>query len=579
MDDRVPIRTAVDTHNSQDVLMSPAQKLADLSPDQIREKVKVGYSAVASGDSLGVADPAAQAQAFGYSAERLSCAPLEANLGLGCGDPTGRAQLALGETVLDLGCGAGIDVFIASKAVGPSGRVIGVDMTPALLAQAAETAAAGHYGNVEFLLGTMEALPVEDESVDIIVSNCAINLSPEKHLVFAEALRVLRPGGRLQVSDLVIEKPLPVEILTSVEAYVGCVGGAIQPTEYVELVRAAGFSDVNVIVEYALGDIIQPSDSRVQEVLADAGVNYSDAEIIDALSSIKGLSVRAQKAGAPSCCAAPADPDQTNREQTDHAPDSRQPYNDLLSYVVSNAVAGEIMAVENYSDMVSLFDDIDAKLEAVNQAREEGRHVKQLASLGARVGFEVKQRIIEPEWESIRSAFREAVRREDLAACLVIQDLMTESLAIVLYETLSGVHGHNTDELTKQVAGTILENELEHLAIGIQRLRELRAQNPDAVDNALAWAHPRVMPQLFSVMTTNCESLCGELSLDCATLDPATIGADLDLIRARAAAQYCDALDSVGFGSNVADPLMSQMAAYELSQTENRLDVGPSPCC
>jgi fatty aldehyde decarbonylase len=237
------------------------------------------------------------------------------------------------------------------------------------------------------------------------------------------------------------------------------------------------------------------------------------------------------------------------------------------------------MAVENYSDMVSLFDDIDSKLEAVNQARDEGRHVKQLASLGARVGFDVKQRIIEPEWKSIRATFGEAVAKGDLPACLVIQDLMTESIAIVLYQTLSGEGGTHVDDLTAHVASTILEDELEHLEIGIARLRELRAADPGAVDRALAWAHPRVMPQLFSLMNTSCETLCDELSLDCGALDPAATGADLAMIRARAATQYIEAIDAVGFASEVTEPLIAQLAALEQDDPASRVAVAGSSCC
>ena len=382
--------------------MSASQEQDFATPaEETRDRVRLGYTSVAQGDSLQVDDPVVQALAFGYGPEQLGDAPSAANLGLGCGDPTGGAALLAGETVLDLGCGAGLDVFIASKAVGPTGTVIGVDMTEALLDQAAATAVRDGYTNVEFRLGTMEQLPLDDCTVDVIVSNCAINLSPEKEKVFAEAMRVLRPGGRIQVSDLVVETDLPAKVKASVEAYVGCVGGAIKPAAYQALISDAGFTNVEVTIEYVLGDIVKPSDQRVKQVLADAGAEYADEEIRSNLASIKGLSVRAQKA----------------LQKATPKPEPTQQYKNLLSYVVSNAVAGEIMAVENYSDMVSLLPDVDAKLEAVEQAREEGKHVRQLASLGARIGFEVKKRIIEPEWKSIRATFREAVANNDLPAC------------------------------------------------------------------------------------------------------------------------------------------------------------------
>ncbi len=542
--------------------------------EQVRQKVRAGYTAVAQGNgALAIKDADAQALAFGYDPATLSEAPDAANLGLGCGDPTGGATLKAGDIVLDLGCGAGFDVFIASKAVGPTGRVIGVDMTEALLEQAQATATREGYENVEFRLGTMEALPIEDSCIDVIVSNCAINLSPEKDRVFAEAARVLRPGGRIRISDLVVEKELPVEVQQSVEAYVGCVGGATTKEEYMDLIRGAGFGQVDVEVAFTLSDIVAADDPRVLEVLADAGATYPEEEIVDALTSIKSLSVSAQIGAVPNqdaegCCGEQA--------SVERRPDS---YTELLSYVMSNAVAGEIMAVENYSDMVSLFETVDEKLEAVEQARDEGRHIRQLTALGKRLNFEVKQTIIEPEWKAIRSVFRQAVANQDLPACLIIQDLMTESMAIVLYQTLSGDEEVETDELTATVTGAILADELRHLSLGIDRLRQLRFVDPYSVDQALKWAHPLVMSQLFSSVSTDCATLCDELSVNCGDLDPFSIGADLDLIRARAATQYLTALDAVGFPSEVTAPLMAQLASLEQDDRKIRVVRGPLKCC
>ncbi|MEX2660031.1 MAG: arsenite methyltransferase, partial [Acidimicrobiales bacterium] len=236
--------------------------------EAVREKVRAGYTATAQGQgTLAVEDPHDQAVAFGYSGDTLTAAPEGANLGLGCGNPTGAAGLRPGETVVDLGCGAGLDAFIASRAVGPAGKVIGIDMTAALLELGRRNAREGGYDNVEFRLGTMEALPLEDDVADVIVSNCAINLSPEKQRVFAEAARVLRPGGRLEVSDLVVQAELPPEIRSSVEAYVGCVGGATTRDEYVRLVNDAGFEAVAVVESFSLGEIISPDDERVRQVL------------------------------------------------------------------------------------------------------------------------------------------------------------------------------------------------------------------------------------------------------------------------------------------------------------------------
>lgn len=543
--------------------------MSDAVANQVRQKVREGYTATAEGRGALVADdPSGQAVAFGYASDVLDAAPTGANLGLGCGDPTGRTGLEPGQVVVDLGCGAGLDAFIASRAVGAAGRVIGVDMTAALLDQARSTAQEGGYTNVEFRLGTIEALPVEDGVADVIVSNCAINLSPEKERVFAEAARVLRPDGRLQVSDLVVERELPAEIRASVEAYVGCVGGATTRAKYADLLRGAGFDDVEITESFSLGDVISADDPRVRSVLADAGAEYSDDEIRAVLSTIKGLSVSARR---PS-----GSPDVEALSPTGSDADG---YQALLSYVLSNAAAGEIMAVDNYSDMVSLFDSVDEKLDAVGQAREEGRHIRQLTSLGRRIGFDVQQRIIEPEWTAVRSAFRDAVGRGDLAACLVIQDVMVESMAIVTYRSLSGADGIRTDDATARAAAAILDDELEHLEIGIARLQAIRGRDPVTVDRAVSWAHPLVMPQLMSLASTSCASLCDVLSVDCGALDPRLIGADLDLIRARAATQYADALDRIGVPADISDALLGDLGAMDVGDPAGRVACGPGECC
>jgi SAM-dependent methyltransferase len=185
----------------------------------------------------------------GYSDSEMNTVPEGANLGFGCGNPVAIAALKEGETVLDLGAGAGFDAFLAAAKVGKSGKVIGVDMTPEMLKKARANAKKGNYANVEFRLGEIEKLPVEDNSVDVIISNCVINLSPEKQRVFKEAYRVLKPGGRLMVSDLVIAKDLPDRLKNSVEAYVGCLAGAIKKDEYLGFIKNAGFHNVKVISE------------------------------------------------------------------------------------------------------------------------------------------------------------------------------------------------------------------------------------------------------------------------------------------------------------------------------------------
>ena len=184
---------------------------------------------------------------IGYSERELHSVPERVNLGLGCGNPTARASLKEGETVLDLGCGAGFDAFLASRKVGDKGKVIGVDMTPEMIAKARKNAAKGNRQNVGFRQGAIEALPVVDDSVDVVISNCVINLAPDKRKVFKEAFRVLKRGGRLMVSDIVSLKELPTSLKTSVAALTGCLAGALPKGDYLEAIRAAGFKDVQII--------------------------------------------------------------------------------------------------------------------------------------------------------------------------------------------------------------------------------------------------------------------------------------------------------------------------------------------
>jgi arsenite methyltransferase len=226
--------------------------------EEIKKIVRDGYAkAVTQSNSCcsascccGSANQAKNiSRAVGYSDAEMNAVPEGANLGFGCGNPVALASLKEGDVVLDLGSGAGFDAFLASPRVGKTGRVIGVDMTPEMLEKARANAAKGKYTNVEFRHGEIEKLPVEDNSIDVIISNCVINLSPEKQLVFAEAFRVLKPGGRLMVSDLVLVKELPSEIKESIEAYVGCLAGAIRKGDYLNFISLAGFRDVQVISE------------------------------------------------------------------------------------------------------------------------------------------------------------------------------------------------------------------------------------------------------------------------------------------------------------------------------------------
>jgi len=188
-----------------------------------------------------------QAKATEHLREDLEHVPKEAIMGLSCGNPTAIADLKAGEVVLDLGSGAGVDVFLAANKVGPTGKAIGVDMTKEMIDKAEEIARNYGYRNVEFRLGEMEKLPVEDESVDAIISNCVINLSPDKSKVFQEAYRALKPGGRLTVSDIVSERALPDEIKTDSNAWACCIGGALEQQEYLEKIKKAGFEDIEIV--------------------------------------------------------------------------------------------------------------------------------------------------------------------------------------------------------------------------------------------------------------------------------------------------------------------------------------------
>jgi SAM-dependent methyltransferase len=216
--------------------------------EQILESVKSKYGAVAesslSSDNAGVK---AVAEAFGYSAEELTSIPAEANMGLSCGNPTATAHIRWGEVVVDLGSGGGLDVFLASKMVGPEGRAIGIDMTPAMIDRARANAKTGGYTNVEFHLSTIDQIPLPDASVDCVISNCVLNLAPDKPAVFREIARVLKPGGRVAVSDIALKQELPESVAKSVAAYVGCIAGAILIDDYKAGLLAAGFEHVQIV--------------------------------------------------------------------------------------------------------------------------------------------------------------------------------------------------------------------------------------------------------------------------------------------------------------------------------------------
>jgi len=215
---------------------------------EILDSVRSKYSAVAESTlSTHHAGVKAVAEAFGYTADELTSIPAEANMGLSCGNPTATAHLRPGEVVVDLGSGGGLDVFLAAKRVGPEGRAIGIDMTPSMLERARMNATTGGYTNVEFYQSTIDNIPLPDASVDCVISNCVLNLAPDKPAVFREIARILKPGGRLAVSDIALKGELPEAIARSMAAYVGCIGCAIQIDDYRAGLLAAGFEHVEIV--------------------------------------------------------------------------------------------------------------------------------------------------------------------------------------------------------------------------------------------------------------------------------------------------------------------------------------------
>ena len=233
-------------------------------------------------------------------------------------------------------------------------------------------------------------------------------------------------------------------------------------------------------------------------------------------------------------------------------------YFNLLSYITSNAISGEIMAVENYSEMVPLMADTESKIETVKQAHEESKHILMLASLGKRHDYQVMREIVEPQWYNIRRHFSTAVANKDLAACLVIQDLMTETMAIVLYKTLV----RQGDPDTSALAAKILEDELEHLDIGMQRIKGMLDRDAEGVHESLKWAHHRVMPELFSMVSTSCHFLCDRLNIDCGALSLGELKTDIDAIRVEALDAYIETLDKAGFDPRITADLIESMQAY-----------------
>jgi arsenite methyltransferase len=271
-----------------------------LKEQYLKDAVKESYARVAeqsssccSSSCCGTTKPKEIAKKIGYTDEEMQAVPLGSNLGLGCGNPIAFASLREGETVLDLGSGAGFDCFLAANIVGPKGKVIGVDMTAEMVTRAKENARAGGYENIEFRLGEIESLPVRDNSVDIIISNCVINLVPSKERAFKEAFRVLKPGGRLMVSDIVLLKKLPDFVNESIEAYVGCVSGALMKNKYFDAIKSAGFEDVTLIEESVFPLDCMTNDPTGQAILKS--LKGSTEEIKKIEGTISSIKVRGVK--------------------------------------------------------------------------------------------------------------------------------------------------------------------------------------------------------------------------------------------------------------------------------------------
>jgi SAM-dependent methyltransferase len=235
--------------------------------------------------------PAEVAPHLGYKDTEIAAVPEGANLGVGCGAPLGHAALRSGETVLDLGSGAGFDVFLAAREVGDTGRVIGIDMTPEMLERARRNAAVAGYRTVEFREGRIEALPIENESVDLVISNCVINLVPDKAAVYREVARVLRPGGRVVVSDVVLDAPLPEAVAGSVAALTGCVAGAAMRADYLRTIAEAGLHDIEVLDDRAFGEMaLTMIPDSLLRTMESAGVDVSAVA-----RTVRSITVRAWK--------------------------------------------------------------------------------------------------------------------------------------------------------------------------------------------------------------------------------------------------------------------------------------------
>lgn len=273
--------------------------------EQIQKNVKSGYADIVKRNTkksllpkmFQCCDPKEIAsdigKKIGYSEEELKNVPEDANLGIGCGNPTALASIKKGETILDLGSGAGFDCFLAAQKTGETGKVIGVDITPEMVAQAKKNAQKGGYKNVEFKIGEIEYLPIESSSIDLIISNCVINLSNQKEQVFKEAFRVVKPNGRMMISDIILLKELPDYVKNSVEGHIACLAGAVRKDDYLDAIQKAGFTDIRIDKEAPFPIELMLNDPIAEKIVREN--NLTENKIKDIANSIASVSVSAKK--------------------------------------------------------------------------------------------------------------------------------------------------------------------------------------------------------------------------------------------------------------------------------------------
>jgi arsenite methyltransferase len=276
-----------------------------MNKEQIQRNVKSGYADIVKrgtkkpflSNIFQCCDPKEIAadigKKIGYSEEELKNVPEDANLGIGCGNPTALASIKKGETILDLGSGAGFDCFLASRETGETGKVIGVDITPEMVAQAQKNAKKGNYKNVEFKVGEIENLPVESNSIDLIISNCVINLSNQKEQIFKEAFRVAKPNGRLMISDIVLLHDLPDYVKNSVEGHIACLAGAVRKEDYINAMSKAGFTDIRIDKQAVFPIELMLNDPIAEKIVKEN--NLTEKEISSIAQSIASISISAKK--------------------------------------------------------------------------------------------------------------------------------------------------------------------------------------------------------------------------------------------------------------------------------------------